>query len=210
MSNFILNSLGQEVDPLDLKIFRVLSPYLDPKTAELSPLGLKKVNSVPDKGKVNLTQYFCSISDEIVVEKHFKDIRDDYGVLIEIEVTLNWYNEGGSIGLSKTEIIEQFNKFEAETEERKRRYRQFDYLRATVKNTDKESFIKDLSCHYYIEINWYQNHGITLLSDKMEAETDTYILSILNAEIERNDGQGTTTVKKAIQYQMSVISIEDL
>ena len=221
---FILNSDGEEVEAKLLRVFRVLSPEQKPLTTDFSLLGFNKVSPSYDKGRKTKAQYKCPTKDELIVEKLFSDVFDSEGLLSGIQVTFNWYCEDDTLGLTKTEIVKRFNKYEAETEERKRRYRQFDYLRASVKNTPYEPYIAILIGYFQLEIDAYKNDGLTHLNQKMielstidlsgVSESERFMVgqvqTILNSPIARNDGLGITTVIKSIQYQIGTIALEEL
>lgn len=203
-------TLVAEYDPKRLRVHRSLPQTLNPLISDFSILGFRKMSPSYDRGKKIRAEYKCIDKDEMVVEKIFTDLRDQNGILTGLQVTFNWYAEDGTIELSKTDEVKQYNKYEAETEERKRRYRQFDYLRASAKGTPNEPYIAMIINHYSVQISKYQDDGLTILNDDMIAETDPTISAILAAAVPRNDGQGDTTVMKAIQYQMGTITLEDL
>lgn len=199
-----------EYDPTRLRVHRVLPLGLDPLISDFTILGFRKISPSYDRGKKIKAEYKCVDKDELIVEKIFQDVRDEKGILTGLQITFNWYSEDNVVRASKTEIVKEFNKFEAETEERKRRYRQFDYLRASVKGTPNEPYIGMLIHHYQLQIDAYKNDGLPDFNDAMLAETDPTISAILSAPIERNDGQGLTTVMKSIQYQMGYITLAEI
>lgn len=220
----IINSLGEEVEAKKLRVHRVLNDSLDPLTSDFTILGFRKESPSYFRGRKTKAIYKCTTTEDIIVEKIFNDIIDSEGLLSGIEVKFNWYYEDNSIGLEKTEVVKRYNKYEAETEERKRRYRQFDYLRASVKHTPYESYIAALIGYFQSDIDAYKNDGIMDLNQKMidvsnidlstveepQRHVVGQIQGILNAQIARNDGQGATTVLKSIQYQIGTITIEEL
>lgn len=197
-----------------LRIYRAVSEEYDHdyiKTqVDFSLLGFRKMSPSYDRGKKTRALYKCVNKDEVIVEKIFNDIRDENGILKALSVTFNWYDEDDKIALSKTEEVKQYNIFEAETEERKRRYRQFDYLRASVKGTPYEPYIGVLIGHYQLQIDAYKNDGLLQLNTDMTTESDPNISAILHAPIARNDGLGATTVMKSIQYQIGTITLGEL
>jgi len=193
-----------------LRIFRVLRSDQNPLTTDFTILGFRKESPSYDRGKKVQSRYLCQNTEEEIVVKTFTDIRDANGILTGLQVDFKWYDEEGNVSLIKTEIVKNFNKFEAETEERKRRYRQFDYLRASVKYTPLEQHLGLLIRHYSRYITEYQDDGLLGLNDAMINETDPTIASILQIEVPRNDGQGTTTVIKSIQYQIGTLELENL
>lgn len=197
-----------------LRIYRVVSEEYDhdyiKSQVDFSLLGFRKMSPSYDRGKKTRALYKCINKDEIIVEKVFNDVRNQKGILSALSVTFNWYDENNEIALTKTEEVKQYNIFEAETEERKRRYRQFDYLRASVKGTPHEPYIAALINHYQWQIDAYKNDGLYTLNTDMLNETDPMINAILNAPVARNDGLGATTVLKSIQYQIGTITIEEL
>ena len=217
-------SLHKKTKNSKLRINRVLSEDLNPLTSDFTILGFEKVSPSYHRGRKIKSEYKCPTSDELIVTKTFNDILDDNGQISKLEVLFDFYNEDNIISLSKTEVVKRYNKYEVETEERKRRYRQFDYLRASVKNTDYEPYVAILIGYFQLEIDAYKNDGLPCLDKKMK-EISTIDLStvpesersmvlqvqtILNSPIARNDGLGTTLVIKSIQYQISTITLEEL
>ena len=193
-----------------LRVHRVLPEDLDPLINDFTILGFRKESPSYDRGRKTQARYMCIEKEEEIVVKTFKDIRDESGILIALEIEFKFFDEDGKIALRKTEIAKKFNKFEAETEERKRRYKQFDYLRASVKGTTLEPHLGALIRHYSKEITEYQDDGLMGLNDAMISETDPTIAYILQVQVPRNDEQGMTNVIKSIQYQIGAISLEDL
>lgn len=208
--NSIISSHRKTNKP-KLRIFRVLPEDQNPLIADFSILGFRKMSPSYDRGKKTKALYKCVDKDEIVVEKIFQDVLSpESGNLIALQVVFNWYDEEGNIGLTKTEIVKNLNKFEAETEIRKRRYRQFDYLRASVKGTPYEFYIAVLITHFNSQIQKYKDDGLFNLHTDMLNEVDPQIRAILDSSIARNDGLGDTTVMKSMQYQIGTISIDEL
>lgn len=199
-----------EYDPTRLRVHRVLPENLNPLISDFTILGFKKLSPSYDRGKKLRAKYMCIEKDEIIVEKIFQDVRDEHGILTGLNITFNWYSEDNIIRATKTELAKEFNKYEAETEERKRRYRQFDYLRASVKGTPFEYYIAILINHFNVQIHKYQDDGIMDLNADMIAETDPTIRGILDAVMARNDGLGDTTVMKSMQYQIGSITLAEI
>lgn len=199
-----------QVTPERLRVFRVISEDQNPLITDFTILGFRKMSPSYDRGKKVIAQYKCIEKDEVIVEKIFQDVRDENGILTGLQITFNWYSEDNVVRASKTEIVKNFNKFEAETEERKRRYRQFDYLRASAKGTPIETHIETLMAHYQVEIANYQEGGSTSLDSAMVNETDPTINAILAIQMPRNDGLGITTVMKSVQYQIGTLGIGGL
>lgn len=220
----ITEVLLSEHNPTRLRVHRILSEDIDPLISDFSILGFRKSSPSYSRGKKLYAKYMCTEKEEIIVDKIFQDIRDEHGTLTGLSVTFNWYAEDNVIRASKTELVKSFNKYEAETEERKRRYRQFDYLKASVKGTPSEPYVAVIINHFSIEINKYQNDGLLDLEQSMldVINTDLSTLTaseqlnigtvqqILAAPIERNDGLGYSTVHKFIQYQIGTITLEEL
>ncbi len=197
-------------DHIPLRIFKAVEKYVNPLTTDFTILGFKKTSPSYDRGRKIVAKYVCLDTGQVVVEKLFNDIRNSDGILTALQVTFNWYSEDDTIGLTKTEVVKSFNRYEAETYERKIRYRQFDYLRASVKGTPNEPYINILMNHYSSLISNYENSGNLALDAAMLSETDPTILAILSAPGARNDGLGYTTVLKAIRYQIGTIGLSEL
>lgn len=220
--------LSNEVDRLNskkLRVHRVLNDWSDPLTSDFTILGFEKESPSYDRGRKTKAQYKDIATGEIVVEKIFSDVFHETEDRVKaLSVTFNFYSEDGSIGSTKTEEVKKYNKFESETLERGRRYRQFDYLRASVKGTAHEPYIAIITEYFKNSIEAYKDNGILTLNSEM-INTLTIDLStlpseqqqivgtvqqILNADFPRNDGEGISTVIKFIQYQIGTITIEGL
>lgn len=201
ISDIIINHNKNKINT-----YLLIDDYLDKNdnilTTDVSVLGLRKKSPMYMRGRKTMACYHGEDGTPIV-EKRFKDLRDENGVLSELEITFNWFNNDGTIGLTKIDIAKEYNIYEAEREEEKRRCRQFAYLRASAKNTPNEPFITLITRHYQNEIDLYKSEGDLLLKDSMNNETDPTISAILNTEVDRNDDPTKKiTVKNSILYQM--------
>ena len=168
--------------PSNLRIFRVLDPEVNPLIHDFTILGFRKMSPTYERGRKTSSLYMCVNTDEIIIEKVFTDVRDELGNLTGLQVTFNWYDEENQITLTKTEIVKSFNKYEAQTEERKRRERQLDYMIASGKDTPIEPHIDTIFKHYSYQEQQYRTHGALDLAVDMKAETDPTILGILNIQ----------------------------
>ena len=204
---FIINSWGDEVPAKELRVFRVLDINLDPLTSDFTILGFRKIAPHYDRGRKVKAEYKCVQYDDLVVEKIFRDIRDPQtGRLTDLEVTFNWYCEDGTIGLTKTEIVKELNKSQAETVERKRRARAIDFLVSEARYTANEAYINILMDHYDSEITKFISKNSSQFNDALNAETDPTILTILSARVPfASDHTYTVPIKESIQYQIGAL-----
>jgi len=165
----IINNHDSSPVPL-LRVYRVLPKDSNPLISDFSLLGLRKESPSYERGRKTRAVYKCVEKEEVVVEKIFNDVRNENGTLTGIEVTFNWYNEDNEIGLSKTEIVRKYNKYEAETEERKRRGRQTDYLVAGAKGTPIEASINAVFDMLFNEVQVYeQKNNSSLVVSKLDS-----------------------------------------
>lgn len=209
--DIIENHDGSPESPL--RIFKFIDPDLDikrVKQTDFSIIGLEKETPSYARGIKTAAKYIDIDNDELVVEKIFQDEWSADLRKLTLRITVNWYNENGEIGLTKTEIARKYNEYETETVGRKRRYRQFDYLKASVRGTPYESFISDIVTRYNDEIRKYKEDALTVLSDAMSNEGDSYYRAILETEMPRNDDPTKTiSVENAILYQMGLYTLEE-
>lgn len=197
----------------DLRIFRYINKDFDPLITDFSIIGLKKETPVYERGRKMSATYLDS-SNNIVVEKIFTDIRDiSTNRLMSLQVTFNWYNEIGNIGLTKTDIVKSFNSSQAKTMERKRRERQIDFLEAIVEGTPIESSVIAIITKYQKEITKYVQHGLSeLLNTAMINETDPtlrYVLFDIYQPILSAPQYRINTIQ-TIQYQIGVKTMVDI
>lgn len=192
-----------------LRISRRLPKRLDPLIHDFSILGFNKESPRYDRGRKQSASY--KDADDTVVTKTFSDIRDSNGLLTAVSVLFEWFNEDGTLGLSKTEVVKNYNKYEAETEERKRRERQLDYLIAGAKGTPAEPHINTLFGHYHEQQLRYKESGSSDLDDAIDAETDSTILGILDISLPRvDDPNKNITVRQSIKYQTGSMTLEEI
>lgn len=170
LDTFVENHDGSLDSPL--RVYRVLPKDQNPLISDFSILGFRKISPSYERGRKTQALYKCVDKDEIIVEKIFNDVRDESGTLTALEITFNWYNEDGEIGLSKTEQVKAFNKYQAETEERQRRERQIDYLVAGAKGTPIEASLNAVFDLLYNEVILYKEQGV---NDAMVEKLDSII-----------------------------------
>lgn len=195
---YILNSNNDIVKKEQLRVFRSLEIGFNPLNHDFTILGFKKVSPKYEKGKKTKAEYKCPTFDEVIVDKVFKDIREN-GVLKALEITFNWYNEEGEIGLTKKEIVKTYNIAEAETTERERRLKQIDYLVASAIGTPIESYVNDIFDHYYTQVEKYKSKGTKEFEDSINTENDATILNYLSIIV----GANGETVKDSILNQIT-------
>lgn len=210
---FIINGAGEEVEEKAFRVHRVLDPTIDPVwgSYNFAHLGFRNEGASYSRGRKHYSVHLCAHSDEKIVERFFYDVWEETNTRLSIRIVFNFYLEDGTIGGSKDVIVKRYNKFKTETILRNRRERQFDYLNASARNTPLEPYINTLMHHYGTEISEYKQYGSLELETKMQNETNAAILGVLNqVPVPRNDGQGMTTIKKSIQYQIGTITLEQL
>lgn len=195
----------------DLKIYNFINTSVDPLTFDFTLIGLKKVSPSYIRGRKAIMEYKNPITGDVVVDKTFTDVRDANGILNGISITYNWYSNDGTIGLTKSADVRSYNKYEAETEERKRRERQIDYLIASAKGTPLESAMYTLFQHYVTEQVLYKEHGGSVLEDAIGAEVDTSINAILDITVTRaNDPTKTISIRNSILYQIGAKTLAEI
>lgn len=208
---------GQPLPPL--RVYRVIPRDANPLITDFSILGFRKMAPYYDRGRKDKALYMCVDKEEIIVEKIFKDIRNDDGRLTDLEITFNWYREDGTIGLSKKEIAKSYNKSEAKTEERKRRERQLDFLLAEGEDSAAAPILDDIFEHYYEQILHYKENGSSILADAINADSDpnnedadeqiAFYLTI-RVPLAAMPDTHNVPIKEAILYQIGAISDAEL
>lgn len=194
----------------DLKVFRYLSRFLDPKTSDFTIIGLRKVSPLRDRGRKREAEYRCPSDDSLVVKKIFTDVVPS-AELLNISCKFDWYDENGDIALTKTETVKEYSKDETETVYRERRSRQMDYLKGSVKGTALETGGNYLWARYATEISLYEGDGTLGLDTVIDNETDTTALAVLDTYVPRNDDSTKPiSVRQAIKYQMGTITIAQI
>lgn len=196
---------GTPVAPL--RVHRVLPKDSDPLISDFSILGFRKMAPYYDRGRKDRAIYMCVTKEEIIVEKVFRDIRDESGRLTDLEITFNWYRDDDTIGLTKTEIAKSFNKAESKTEERKRRERQLDFLLAEGEGSAAEPILDDIFAHYYDQILHYKEDGSSVLADALNNEQDSQISFYLTIRVpfSADPENFTVPIKEAILYQIGAL-----
>ena len=202
LDNYVSNHEAQAV--YDLRIFRALPKSSDPLISDFSILGFRKRAPHYDRGRKIKAEYWCVNKDEVIVEKIFNDVRDPVtGRLTALEITFNWYNENNEIGLTKTEIVKELNKAQAETIERQRRERSIDFLMSEARYTPNEPYITMLMLHYETQINHFKSKAADDFAQALETETDPTINAILGSRVPfASNHMYTVPIKESILYQI--------
>ncbi len=205
LDNFVQNHTALAISPL--RVFRALPKDLDPLTSDFTILGFRKKAPHYDRGRKVRAEYWCVDKDEVIVEKIFDDIRDEEnGRLTDLQVTFNWYDEDGNIGLSKTEIVKELNKAQSETIERQRRERSIDFLISEARYTPNEPYVTMLMLHYETEINHFKTKAADDFASALNNETDPTILAILSARVPfASNNDYTVPIKESILYQIGAL-----
>lgn len=191
----------------DLRIFRALPRDRNPLIEDFSILGFRKKAPHYDRGRKIKAEYWCVDKDEVIVEKIFSDVRDEEtGRLIALQVEFNWYNENDEIALTKTEIVKELNKAQAETIERQRRERAIDFLISEARYTVNEPYVTMLMLHYETQINHFKSKAADDFATAMENETDPTINAILASRVPfASDHSFTVPIKESILYQIGAL-----
>lgn len=205
-----LDTFVENHDPqieYDLRVFRALPKSNNPLITDFSILGFRKRAPHYDRGRKIKAEYWCVEKDEVIVEKIFNDVRDpETGRLTALEVTFNWYNENDEIGLTKTEIVKELNKAQAETIERQRRERAIDFLISEARYTPNEPYVNMLMLHYESEINHFKSKADDTFAIALNNETDPTISAILEARVPfASNNSYTVPIKESIQYQIGAL-----
>lgn len=199
-----------------LRVYRALSPNLNHLTSDFSILGFKKTSPRYDRGRKIEADYLSAVNDEIIVRKVFSDIRDQStNRLTGLKVLFEWYAEDNTVGDSKEETVKSYNEWEAQTEERKRRERQRDFLIGEGVRANASAYIDILFSYFDKQIQAYiqtgskswadaiTNHVPKFINDDPAqgpdaSHIDTQVYGILEAKPENN-----LTIKEAILYQIT-------
>lgn len=218
MSEFKINSLGNNVRKDQLRVYRSLQPELDARTHDFTILGFRKLSPKYDRGRKIEARYLCASGDDLIVRKIFRDERDPQtGRLTGLLIDFEFMTEDDKVGLSYTEKVKSFNEWESATEERKRRERQRDFLIAEGIRSGASSHFDLMFTFHKLEIDKYigtgsdawanaiQNHQPKFINDDPnqgvdQAAIETQVYGILNARPE-----GELTVGEAILYQIAGI-----
>lgn len=223
LDNYVLNHDGSLESPL--RVYRVLPKDSNPLISDFAILGFRKISPSYERGRKTKSLYKCVNKDETIVEKIFTDVRDESGTLTALEITFNWYNEAGEVGLTKTEQVKAFNKYQAETEERQRRERQIDYLVAGARGTPIEANINMVFDFLYEEVMIYKEkanaqpmidklNSITYInnaSTQEEIENNGMWYVLNSIPLPRNDDPTKIIyVIQSIKYQIGAMTLAEV
>lgn len=187
-----------------LKIEKFILPDIDVENFDFTLLSeLKKESPRYDKGRKIESNY--THEDDLIVKKTFNDVLDIDGNLTGLEMRIDWYNENGSIGITKNQIIKNLNIYEVETLLRTRRLRSIDFLVAGAKDTPIESHVNELFKRYKEEVDLYVYNNSddfkNIVINESESPYKEY-LEIIVAPPSDKYPSGVT-VKDGILYQIS-------
>ena len=186
----------------ELRIHKYLRPGQPVTGVDFSILSLRKKSPSYDRGR-KLSALYMNDVDEVVVSKTFEDLRsEEDGSLMGIVIRFDWFKTDGSVGITKTEVAKEFNKYEAQTENRKRRERTIDYLIAGTKGTPIEQFMSMIFDHYADQIQKFKDKGTDDLASAILSEENPQINGILGIKLPRADGS-FVTVQDSMLYQVS-------
>ena len=180
------------VDYDKLRIAQCLdNPFVNIKNIDFTIIGLKKEIPIFTRGRKVSAEY-CNEADEVVVKKSFSDLSDGVQILFE------WFNEDGTVGLSKTEDVHMNTQQHGEFLKR-RRERQVAGLVEGAVGTPAEPLVTAIFNHYATETVAYKELGDTALQEAIEDETDPTILAYLGIEVDPETGD---TIMDRILYQI--------
>lgn len=225
--SFIIPRSKKEIELEMPDNFPVLSTLISP-TSNMLEFDFTLLDAVESRsphyarGKKIRSEYY--IGDKIAASKDFTDEFNEDGVLSKLWVKFTWYNHLGEESFNKLQMVKRYNKFEAETEMRKRRERQIDFLTGAAKGTPQEQYLTFLLAHYRDLKNNYVMEGDLSWSAAIDQDLarDLSVLSptnqqyygtvkaILTADTDRiDDPTRTMKIHEALKYQMGTIEIED-
>ncbi len=156
---------------------------------------LRRESPVFTKGRKTYSDFVHPDTGEIIVKVTYSDTFDSGGYLNGISRVIEWYNQDGTVGLSKT-VLQPLNKAEAENEKRERRVRAIDYLKAAGKGTPVEPYMIAVFLHYEQVVRLWYDMGGNGVAEAVQNETDPTILAYLSIETEPD-----WTVAQGIIYQ---------
>jgi len=196
-----------------IKSLRVLD-YMDssanPLIQDFSIMGLVKKAPHYDRGRKTSAEYIDPETNEIVVRKIFRDLRDDNDKLIALVIDFQWYCKDGSIGLEKSEVVENLSKAKAKTIERIRRERSWDFLLSEGEDSPIESLMEELVIHYEDVKNEYLKYGKDDFKNAIENETDEKISNYLSIRVPfTSNNDYTASIKDSVLYQINAMSEEE-
>lgn len=202
----------------DLRIWRILSPLVNPLKVDFTILGFRKISPNYDRGRKVKAEYRCIATGDLVIEKVFTDKIDiSTGRVSGLEITFNWYKQDGSIGITKTEEVKEYNRFESETLQRRRREKQLDYLVGSAKGTPIEPYVGVVFASFAVQEQKYITHASPDLAQDLSAAMqddspeNAQLYSILNIDVPRNDSP-TQTIKlgDSILYQIGAKTLAEV
>ena len=167
-----------------LRIYNLISPGIEVWDLDFSLLSqLKKESPSYIKGRKTRATY--THENALYVEKLFTDVMRD-GQLVGLRIVINWYNEDHTIGLTKEQLVRNFNPIEAATELRKRRQRALDYLIASAVGTPAEPHIDLLLKRYKVQTDLFVLKHTSDLLHAVNNEPDSTYQGYLNTIVKRN------------------------
>jgi len=168
--------------PKELRIFQFMPEHMDPMKIDFSILGLRKASPSYVKGRKTKAEY-KDLEGNLVVRKVFSDVTDENALLTGLNITFEWYCHDESIGMSKTELAREWNKYEAETVQRDRRARIIDYLVAGAKGTPIEIYLTMIFDKYYEEVLKYKEKGSDEFATAVLNESDPTLAAVLQMHV---------------------------
>jgi len=194
-----------------LRIFDYMDSSADPLTQDFSIVGLIKKAPHYDRGKKVKAEYHDPVTNDLVVEKIFKDVLDENGKLRSLEGEFRYYCKDGSLGLVKIEVLENLSKAKSKTIQRMRRERSIDFLLSEGEDTPIEVLMEELVDYYEDVKNLYVKYGKSDFADAMVNEQDPLMLHYLTIRVPfTSDNLYTITIRDAILYQVHAITEEEM
>ena len=194
------------LDPDQLRIFYFIRADQNPKHVDFSIIGLRKKPPKYTQGRKYLATY-TDEADRPVVEKEFFDVHDpETGRLMAIYIKFSWFREDGDVGLTKTEVAREFDKYEAETLLYKRRQDQVNFMKAGARDTPLEAYLNLLLSNYENELWRYVENASPEIYDAIIGETDPQLVAILNTQFVSSFG--LLTVRQSVLHQLQYVPPE--
>lgn len=198
----------------EARIYKFIGKRRNPLITDFTIVGLQKESPSYHRGRKWKAEYLDPDDDSLVVEKLFDDVRNGNGRLTGITIVFNWYNHLNEIVYTKTEVSRKYNPFEAETEERKRRERQIDYLIAGAKDSPIAASMMDIFHLLEDGIKTYKDTGdnsqmVTTL-DSIDVNDPLYVVSFQIPIPRVDDPSKIIYVHQSIKYQIGAMTLEQI
>ena len=187
--------MALQVEPEFLILWRVQPPSMDTFISDFRLLGLRKVRGPRASGRKPWTRYYHG--QDLVVEVVFSDVRDG-GTLTGISAVFNWYREDGTIGETKTELVERFTPSERQAEVRKRREHR---VKDVFDKAATRAEVSNVLSYYMNELAQFEKFGVSRIRQAMDNETDPAIVEALS---KRYTADSPASIKETLLTAMGL------